>query len=173
VLATTTDRSKKRHAQTAGSIGSHIQSPTRSLVVPRPAALQRHSQSVAITGLALCWAAGHPAHRRARCAKSEGMRWQAHHQDQQLVVGTHWGRGIDWRPAAGFYFGNEPPSTESTGNGDRGPIVLTRSLVRQLFHKDPSKAARGTPLDGVPLKSGPDPWHRPGPHSPGLAVPRE
>ena len=42
--ATTTDRSEEGHAEAAGSVESHIGSPTPSLVVLHPGAPQRHSQ---------------------------------------------------------------------------------------------------------------------------------
>ena len=44
VPATTTDRSDEGHAEAAGSVESHIESPTPSLVVLHPGAPQRHSQ---------------------------------------------------------------------------------------------------------------------------------
>ena len=44
VPATTTDRSDEGHAEAAGSVESHIGSPTPSLVVLHPGAPQRHSQ---------------------------------------------------------------------------------------------------------------------------------
>src|SRR5215213_6826583 len=44
VPATTTDRSEEGHAEAAGSVESHIGSPTPSLVVLHPGAPQRHSQ---------------------------------------------------------------------------------------------------------------------------------
>src|SRR5215207_1518928 len=44
VPATTTDRSDEGHAEAAGSVESHIGSPTPSLVVLYPGAPQRHSQ---------------------------------------------------------------------------------------------------------------------------------
>ena len=42
--ATTTDRSDERHAEAAGSVESHIESPTPSLAVLHPGAPHRHSQ---------------------------------------------------------------------------------------------------------------------------------
>ena len=42
--ATTTDRSEEGHAETAGSVESHIGPPTPSLLVLHPGAPQRHSQ---------------------------------------------------------------------------------------------------------------------------------
>ena len=44
VSATTTDRSDERPAEAAGSVESHIESPTPSLAVLHPGAPQRHSQ---------------------------------------------------------------------------------------------------------------------------------
>jgi hypothetical protein len=44
VPVTTTDRSDERHAEAAGSVESHIESPTPSLLVLHPGAPQRHSQ---------------------------------------------------------------------------------------------------------------------------------
>jgi hypothetical protein len=44
VPATTTDRSDERHAEAAGSVESHIGSPTPSLLVLHPGAPQQHSQ---------------------------------------------------------------------------------------------------------------------------------
>src|SRR5215213_7990607 len=44
VSATTTDRSDERHAETAGSVESHIGPPTPSLLILHPGAPQRHSQ---------------------------------------------------------------------------------------------------------------------------------
>ena len=44
VPATMTDRSDERHAETAGSVESHIGPPTPSLLVLHPGAPQRHSQ---------------------------------------------------------------------------------------------------------------------------------